>query len=84
MTRLPCDQYSVTNTPPLIMVGMSMAPFPIVPLISRSLVVVCPVSSMVLYQVAPVSMIFAVIPIMVVVMVTIVDSHLYAFLRQRR
>ena len=60
-----------------------MAPLPIVPLIPASLVVIRAVSLMALYQVAPVGMIFAVIPIVVVAMVTIIDSHLNSLLRSR-
>jgi hypothetical protein len=58
-----------------------VAPRPIVPLVSSSLVVVRAVSLMALYQVAPVGMIFAAIPIVVVAMVTIIDSHLNSLLR---
>jgi hypothetical protein len=52
----------------LIVVRMLVAPLPIVPLIPGPLLVVSAISSMVLHQVAPVRMIFTIIPIMVVVM----------------
>ena len=57
-----------------------MPPLPIVPLIPGSLLVVRTITSMVLHQVAPVRMIFTIIPIMVVAMMRIIDSYLYAFL----
>jgi hypothetical protein len=59
-----------------------VAPIPIVPLIPGTLLVISTISSMVLHQVAPVRMIFTIIPVMVVVMMRIVDSYLYAFLGQ--
>ena len=69
----------------LFAIRMLVAPFPVVPLIPGSLVVVRTVLSMVLHQVTPVSMILTVIPIMVIAMITIIDSHLNApLLRSRR
>ena len=70
----------ITNPRALIVVRMLVAPLPIVQLIPAALVVVCAVSSMVLYQVAPVGPILMVIPIMIVAMVAIIDSHLNAAL----
>jgi hypothetical protein len=66
----------------LFAVRMLVAPLPVVPLIPGSLVVVRTVLSMMLHQVTPVSTILTVIPIMVIAMITIIDSHLNArFLR---
>src|ERR1700686_877395 len=66
----------------LFAIRMLVAPLPVVPLIPGSLVVVRTVLSMVLHQVTPVSMILTVIPIMIIAMITIIDSHLNApFLR---
>jgi len=68
--RLP----SITNTRPLSLLAslfairMLVAPFPIISLVSGSLLVVRTITSMVLHQVAPVRSIFPVIPIMVVAM----------------
>ena|ERR1700730_7880240 len=62
----------------LFAVGMLVTPFPIVSLVSGSLLVVRAVISMAFLQVAPVCPIFAVIPIMVVAMVRIIYSHLNA------
>jgi hypothetical protein len=61
---------------------MLVAPLPIISLVSGPLLVVSTITSMVLHQVTPVSMIFTVVPIMVIAMVRIVHSYLYAFLRQ--
>jgi hypothetical protein len=82
ITRSPCHHQPSTSIlfVSLFAVRMLVPPLPVIPLVSGSLLVVCTITSMMLYQVAPVRMIFAVIPIMVVAMVRIIDPYLYAFL----
>jgi hypothetical protein len=77
---LPHLTFGLSLFASLIVVRMLVAPLPIVPLIPGTLLVVSTISSMVLHQVAPVRMIFTIIPVMVVVMMGIVYSYLYAFL----
>jgi hypothetical protein len=83
-TRQSRVSLAVTNTRhlsvfvPLFAVGMLVAPFPVVPLVSGSLLVIRAVSPMMLYEIPPIRMIFAVIPIMVIAMVRIIDSNLNA------
>src|ERR1700730_16470918 len=64
----------------LFVVRVLVPPLPVVSLISGPLLVICTITSMMLYQVTSVRVIFAVIPIMVIVMMRIIDSYLYAFL----
>ena len=78
--RLP----SITNTrrlsllasllASLFAVRMLVAPLPIISLVSSPLLVVRPITSMVLHQVAPIRPIFPVIPIMVIAMMRVIDS----------
>ena len=58
----------------LFAVGMLVAPSPVVPLFPSSLLVVRAVVSMVLLQVAPVCPILMIVPIMIIAMITIIDS----------
>ena len=54
-----------------------MPPIPIVPLRSVMLPVVLNISPVPFYQVTPVRAVFVVIPVMVITVVPIVDSHLH-------
>jgi hypothetical protein len=57
---------------------MTVAPIPIVFLHFVVLSVVRTIASVLFYQVTPVGVVFAVVPVMVIVMVPIVDSDLNA------
>jgi hypothetical protein len=59
---------------------MTVAPIPIVSLHFVVLPVVRTIASVLFYQVTPVSVVFAVVPVMVIAVVPIVDSDLNAAL----
>ena len=66
----------------LIAVRMTVPPIPVVPLRPIVLPVVLNICPVLFSQIAPVGVIFAVVPIMVITVVPVVDSNLHAgFLR---
>ena len=66
----------------LIVVGMIVAPLPVVAVDSVVLAFVGPIAAMLDYEVAPVGAVFAVVPVVIVAVVAIVDADLDAsFLR---
>ncbi len=68
----------------LIAIWMTVAPIPVVPLGSVVLSLILTIVPVPFYQVTPVSMVFAVIPVVIGVMVPVVDSNLNDGLRRRR
>jgi len=62
----------------LIVVRMTVAPIPVVLLHSIALPVIHTITPMLFYQVAPVGLVFAAVPVMVITVVPIVDSDLHA------
>jgi hypothetical protein len=66
----------------LIVVGMTVAPLPVVAVDSVVLALVATIAPVLDYEVAPISAVFAVVPVVVVAVVAIVDADLDAsFLR---
>jgi hypothetical protein len=66
----------------LIVVGMTVAPVPVVAVHSVVLALVGPIAPVLHDEVAPVSAVFAVVPVVVVAVVAIVDADLHVcFLR---
>jgi hypothetical protein len=57
---------------------MTVAPIPVVFLLSVVLPVVLAVAPVPFFQVTPVGMVFVVVPVMVIAVISIVDSHLDA------
>jgi hypothetical protein len=62
----------------LIAVRMTVAPVPVVPLHSVVLPVVLTIAPVLCCQVTPVGVVFAIVPVMVIAVVSIVDPHLDA------
>jgi hypothetical protein len=65
----------VSNRSLLIAVRMAVAPIPVVSLHSGVLPTVLTISSVLCDQVIPIRAVFVVVPVMVVMVVPIVDSH---------
>jgi hypothetical protein len=62
----------------LIVVRMTVAPIPVVPLHAVVLPVVLTITPVLCCQVTPVGVLFVVVPVMVIAVVLIVDSDLHA------
>ena len=73
-----------SNRSPLIVVRMTVAPIPVVPLDAVVLPVVLTITPVLCCQVTPVGALFVVIPVMVIAVVLIVDSDLHAGLLRFR
>jgi uncharacterized YccA/Bax inhibitor family protein len=66
----------------LIVVGMTVAPLPVMAVDSVVLALVAPITPVLHHEVAPVGAVFAVVPVVIVAVVPIVDADLDAsFLR---
>ena len=61
-----------------------MAPGPVIALLSAVLLVVLSIGSVLFHEIAPISAIFAVVPIVIVLVIPIVDSDLNAGLLRSR
>ena len=76
--RLTILRRSVLSGPSLIAVRMTVAPIPIVSLHSVVLPLVRAITPVPFHKVTSVGAVFAVVPVMVIAVVPIVDSHLDA------
>lgn len=68
----------------LIVVWMAVAPVPVITLLPAALLVVLPIVSVLICEIASVGAILAVVPIVIVLVIPIVDSDLDAGLLRRR
>jgi len=87
LLRLPgkrCDRSALSSkeTPCLVVIGMTVAPIPVLVLMFVALFLVHAIMLVPFCQISSVRMIFAVVPVMVVMVARVVDSNLNAgFLR---
>jgi hypothetical protein len=68
----------------LVAVWMAMAPGPVIALLSAVLLVVLPIVSVLLREIASIGAILAVVPVVIVLVIPIVNSDLDAGLLRRR
>jgi len=88
LLRLPgkrCDRSALSSkeTPCLVVIGMTVAPIPVLVVMFVALFLVRAIMLVPFCQISSVRMIFAVVPVMVVIVARVVDSNMNAgFLRR--